>query len=240
MTGDRRTNRRLYPRLIDCDYLHLSTLREAVRPLAAGCGGRVLDYGCGSKPYRELFANASCYVGADFEVRDRDDMVLGPDGALPCGEQNCDTVISFQVLEHVPSPDFFLAECHRVLRPGGTLLLTTHGMWPYHPGPHNDDFFRWTAAGLERLVTGHGFRDISVAGICGGYLCLLQQLLVVHDPARTQRTLAARLMNTAFHCLVNGLGAVMLKVVPGVIQQGDILPVCYIVAARKPSCRREQ
>jgi len=36
-----------------------------------------------------------------------------------------DTVVSFQVIEHIRNDDKFLKEIHRVLKPGGTLFLTT-------------------------------------------------------------------------------------------------------------------
>ncbi|WP_246152920.1 class I SAM-dependent methyltransferase [Oryzomonas rubra] len=226
-------NRRLYPRLFDCDYLHLSTLREAVRPFATQCRGQLLDYGCGSKPYRELFTHTTSYTGADFEVYDRHDMMLGADGRLPCDDESFDAITSFQVLEHVKIPSFFLAECCRVLRPGGLILLTTHGMWPYHPGPHNDDFFRWTASGLEILMCENSFTTISISGVCRGYLCLLQQLLVLHDPARTKRSLAKRIVYALYSGIVNLAGMVAFKIMPEMSQQGDILPVCYVVVARK-------
>jgi SAM-dependent methyltransferase len=43
----------------------------------------------------------------------------------PCADASFDCVISFQVIEHIDNDRFFLEEIHRVLRPGGLLLLTT-------------------------------------------------------------------------------------------------------------------
>jgi SAM-dependent methyltransferase len=63
--------------------------------------------------------------------------------------------LSTQHLEHVDDPDLVLAELHRVLAPGGTLLLSTHGVWVYHPDPH--DLWRWTEEGLRTLFERHGF-----------------------------------------------------------------------------------
>ena len=53
-----------------------------------------------------------------------------------------DAVLSTQVLEHVADPGALPAERFRVLRPGGRLLLSTHGIFVYHPDP--DDYWRWT------------------------------------------------------------------------------------------------
>jgi 2-polyprenyl-3-methyl-5-hydroxy-6-metoxy-1,4-benzoquinol methylase len=36
-----------------------------------------------------------------------------------------DFVVTFQVIEHIQDDKFFLEDIHRVLKPGGTLLLTT-------------------------------------------------------------------------------------------------------------------
>jgi SAM-dependent methyltransferase len=75
-------------------------------------------------------------------------------------------VISTQVLEHVPNPAHYVAECFRVLKPGGSLLLTTHGVFHDHGCPY--DFQRWTADGLRRLIEESGFRVDEVKKLtCG-------------------------------------------------------------------------
>ncbi len=71
-------------------------------------------------------------------------------------------MLSTQVLEHVTDPRLYLAECHRVLRPGGPLLLSTHGIMVYHPDPV--DYWRWTGAGLQRAVTAGRVRGRALRG----------------------------------------------------------------------------
>jgi SAM-dependent methyltransferase len=60
--------------------------------------------------------------------------------------ESYDMVLSTQVLEHVSSPQAYLREAFRVLKPGGVLLLSTHGVYPDHGCPF--DYWRWTADGL--------------------------------------------------------------------------------------------
>jgi len=74
-------------------------------------------------------------------------------------------VVSFQVLEHVRDVPAYLAEARRVLKPGGRLFLSTHGVWPYHP--HPTDFWRWTADGLRVTCEDGGFAVEQFHALCG-------------------------------------------------------------------------
>src|SRR5436190_22962962 len=101
-------------------------LRAMIADPALGLrGARVLDFGCGTRPYEAWFAAAGArYRGADIdaahEVRIRDD------GTLDCADGEYDLVASFQVLEHVWDLGAYLREAPRVLRPAGWLLPATH------------------------------------------------------------------------------------------------------------------
>lgn len=120
-------------------------------------GESIVDYGCGIMPYRQLFSRKyRRYSGADLAGNRLADLTIGESGELPLPDASVDAVLSSQVLEHVADPAAYLAEAHRVLRPGGTLILSTHGMWIHHPDP--TDFWRWTPDGLTLAVTRAGFR----------------------------------------------------------------------------------
>ncbi len=148
-------SRRLHPRRRDPDYLVLKDLFLLVQRLAKTAQGRVLDYGCGGAPYRSLFAHCQEYVAADVTPGPQVDVLLGADGLTSEPVESYDTVLSTQVLEHVGDPDRYLRECRRLLKPGGQLILSTHGMIEEHACP--DDYYRWTSRGLETLVSNHGF-----------------------------------------------------------------------------------
>jgi SAM-dependent methyltransferase len=145
---------RVQPKPGDPFYLHLSDLILAFKELLPSAAARVLDYGCGGSPYRSLFQPCT-YHRADLAGDGALDFEYGADSRLPAALSDYDCVLSSQVLEHVSSPLLYLSECYRVLRPGGCLILSTHGLFEDHSCP--DDFWRWTVFGLRRLVEEAGF-----------------------------------------------------------------------------------
>jgi SAM-dependent methyltransferase len=150
LLADQDYNRqRLEPTHGDPFYLHLSDLVLAMKRAIPARVERVLDYGCGGSPYRPLFG-AALYHRADLAGTRSVDFEYGSDSRLPVNSSEYDCVLSSQVLEHVPSPDRYLEEAHRVLKPGGRLILSTHGLFDDHACP--DDYWRWTVYGLSKLV----------------------------------------------------------------------------------------
>ncbi|HUH15529.1 MAG TPA: class I SAM-dependent methyltransferase, partial [Gaiellaceae bacterium] len=115
---------------------------------------RVLDVGCGVKPYYPFFAEAASeYVGVDAVANPAAD-VVAPVEELPLPDGAFDIVLCNQVLEHADDPARAVSELRRVLAPGGRVLASTHGVQVYHPSP--DDLWRWTHTGLERLFAANG------------------------------------------------------------------------------------
>jgi SAM-dependent methyltransferase len=125
----------------------------------------MLDYGCAQHPYRNLFHPSVDYVGADLAGNPEADVKLNGDGSVPLPDGDFDLVLSTQVLEHVVDPDMYVSECQRLLKPGGILVITTHGLMHYHPDP--EDYWRWTSPGLRRLLSGAGLSSIEMSGILG-------------------------------------------------------------------------
>jgi SAM-dependent methyltransferase len=128
-------------------------------------GSRVLDYGCASGPYRDLLPSTLEYVGADIVGNPDADVVLNADGTVPLPDASFDLVLSSQVLEHVGDPVLYLSECTRLLRPGGALVLTTHGLMYSHRDP--EDFWRWTSDGLAKVVEEAGLEVTEQRGLMG-------------------------------------------------------------------------
>lgn len=147
------------PHFINRYYLDRD-IKSAV--LHANLYGRVLDIGCGDKPYHAYFKNVKKYVGIDFPdfsrskgygLPGRPDVYF-PDTylathKLPFADNSFDHAVSFQVLEHHPEPEKLIAEMARIVKPGGQLIISAPFIWSIHEAPH--DYYRFTHFALVRM-----------------------------------------------------------------------------------------
>lgn len=133
-------------------------------------GASVLDAGAGEAPFRELFAVCR-YVTSDWAESVHPGAsssdVIAPLDDLPLPSASFDAVLCTQVLEHVPDPFAALAELRRVLRPGGSLLVTVPFVGELHEEPY--DFFRYTPHGLRSMLDAAGFESVRVGQLGGAF-----------------------------------------------------------------------
>lgn len=127
--------------------------------------GCVIDLGCGIALYRgDILKVADEYIGVDWKNSFHDqsnvDVFANLSEHLPFKDDCADTIVSFQVMEHLPEPNFYLSECYRILRPGGRLFITVPFMWHVHEAPY--DYFRYTRHGLEYLLKKTDFIEIKI------------------------------------------------------------------------------
>lgn len=135
---------------------------------------KILDYGCGVKPYEYIFENYSeKYTGVDVGENPHADRRIEPGEKLPFENEEFDVVLSSQVLEHVENTELYLSECRRVLKHEGILILSTHGTWQFHSAPV--DVQRWTSYGLKKLIEKFGFDIVNFIPVLG-QLALTSQL----------------------------------------------------------------
>lgn len=156
-------------------------LADEARRAHADLGSyRVLDVGCGDKPYEPLFAPfASAYVGVD-PVDNPKAEVQGYAEELPLEDAFAELTLCIQVLEHVDDPVAAVRELRRVTAPGGRLLLSTHGVMAFHPSP--SDHWRWTPPGLERLLRENGdWASVRVIPASGTTACIAMLTSVYLD-----------------------------------------------------------
>lgn len=179
-----------YQRLIADLQEHLATLE-----------GRVLDVGCGVQPYRAFLGpNVTEHVGIDRTGAFAQPDLEGDALNLPVPDACFDAALSTQVLEHVPDPQRALRELARVLRPGGTLILTCPGVWPHHEEPY--DFYRYTRFGLEHLLKEAGFRIMELKAQ-GGFWATIGQMLCLEVTRWPLRWVWVPLVNTMAGLLDN-------------------------------------
>ena len=136
---------------------------RATRPaLSRHARGRVLDVGCGHMPFRALvLGQVERYEGFDVEARVPGVDHIGDAQAMTgLPDDGYDTALCFEVLEHLPQPERALADIARVLRPGGTLVLTVPHLSRLHEEPH--DYFRFTRHGLRVMLERAGLVPRSI------------------------------------------------------------------------------
>jgi len=146
------------------NWLALKINNDCLKQNLSLMNGRVIDLGCGTAPYKEdILKVADEYIGVDWEnsLHDQSHVDVFADlcKPFPFPNDHADTVVSFQVLEHLPEHELFLSECHRILKRGG-LFITVPFMWHVHEAPY--DYYRYTRYGLEYLLKKVGFYEIDI------------------------------------------------------------------------------
>jgi SAM-dependent methyltransferase len=125
---------RRHPRPVQFDYLHAryllshlsSTLRQLPHPIQD-----VLDIYCGTRPYEDLLPPGARYVGLDIEGNPYGAADVITDDFLPFDSESFDLVLCTEAFHYVPDPTQGIEEIRRVLRPGGSVILSVPLVWEY-------------------------------------------------------------------------------------------------------------
>lgn len=157
-------------------WLDWSRLRASVEALAPEASGILLDVGVSEAPYRGVFAPyVTKYFGLEYppsildkqpemwQIMERVKVpvqVFGDGARLPIRDASVDTVLSTEVLEHVPDPERLVHEMARVVRPGGKVLMTVPFIQPLHELP--SDYFRFTPSSLRVFCERAGLEVLSL------------------------------------------------------------------------------
>jgi SAM-dependent methyltransferase len=147
--------------------------------LATHARGKLLDLGCGKVPFYEAYRDhvdaATCVDWpSTLHVSEHVDTFCDLSQALPFDDASFDTVLSSDVIEHLPDPVLAFGEIGRILRPGGTLVLNTPFFYMLHEVPF--DFYRHTRYSLERLCGLAGLHVVQLEEI-GGLADVLADLV---------------------------------------------------------------
>jgi len=148
------------------NYIHDRQLKEFC---AKYVGGRLVDIGCGCKPYHKMLTDLVIeHVGVDHAMthHNKDNIDLFGDAYnIPEQDGSFDSAICTAVLEHLEEPGLALQECHRVLRSGGVAIYSAPLIWHVHEEPR--DFYRYTKYGLNYLLEKAGFEILELKALSG-------------------------------------------------------------------------
>jgi SAM-dependent methyltransferase len=163
------------PKNILVNRLHERALLDTAKHLK----GRLVDIGCGTKPFKDVFSvYVTEHVGVDHEgtLHDRSGIDLfGTAYQIPAADSSFDSAICTAVLEHLEEPERALRECYRILKSGGIAVYTAPFIWHLHEEPR--DFFRFSKYGLKYLFEKAGF-DVQEIRALSGFWVTFGQLFV--------------------------------------------------------------
>lgn len=203
--------------LVNPFYFIRRELYRHIRDLAPRMQGRLLDFGCGRKPYEDLF-RVDEYIGLDMEQTGHEHAhskidVYYDGRRIPFPDANFDSVFCSEVFEHVFNLPEVLAELHRVIKPGGKMLITVPFCWNEHEAPY--DFGRYSSFGIRHILEQQGFRVLEQRK--SGHFAQVQvQLLALyfHSLIQIRNYRLAFLLRMLLIIPVNLLGALLLPLLP--------------------------
>ena len=196
--------------------------------------GIVYDLGCGVRPYEhDIMQYADRYVGVDWSNTLHGlsaEIVADLNQPLPIECSVANTVVSFQVIEHLSEPQTMINEAYRILQVGGRAFISVPFQWWIHEAPY--DYFRYTRYGLEHMLTKAGFVDIQVEAVTGFWV-----MWVLKFNYQTTRYIRGRWpISILMRALLTPLWFVGQTIAPLLdkIDFNEAETAGYFVTARKP------
>jgi SAM-dependent methyltransferase len=208
-------------------------LHQHIVSLSPWVHGRVLDVGCGAKPYQKYF-NASEYIGLEIEGRNKNADAYYDGNMFPFDDEAFDAVFTSQVFEHVFNPNEFLSEINRVTKTEGALLLTTPFTWDEHEQPF--DYARYSSFGLRHLLENHGYDIIEHRKSMDDIRVIFQMInAYIYKQTVTRHGKLNLLVNVMLMSPFNILGEIFVRILP----RNTDLYLDNIVLARKTSSLKQ-
>lgn len=220
-----------YAVLFNSNYIVSRGTSGAIRKYSGYMKGRMLDFGCGTKPYRSLF-RVQEHIGVDIENTGHSNDVSQIDKfydgkTIPFGNEYFDSLFSSEVLTHIFTIEEVMGELNRVLKKNGHFLLTVPFVWKENEKPN--DSVRYTEHGIRYLLEKNGF-EIIVQEKRGNYLLVIFQLFSDYLYGSAPRIKLLRLMVTfGFIFPINLCGIFLSNIFP----RNTDLFINNIIVARK-------
>ena len=195
--------------------------------------GILLDFGCGRKPYRNLF-HVDQYIGVDIEQsgHSHENSLIDVfyDGkTIPFNDSYFDSVLCSEVLEHVFEIDAVLKEINRVMKKNGKILVTVPFVWNDHEVPY--DFGRYSTFGISHLLEKHGF-EIMLIEKSTNFVETICQLwmLYLYQTLKTKSVALNSIFNMVIIFPFAVLGVIASSILP---RRNDLYHNSVILAIKK-------
>lgn len=213
-------------------YFARKGLYQNVSSLVSRLNGKLLDVGCGTKPYENICKNVVEYIGLEIDDegnRQHKFADIFYDGkTIPFKDKEFDSVLSNQVFEHVFNPNDFLKEINRVTKMEGAFLMTVPFVWDEHEQPY--DYARYSSFGLKYILAENGFEIIEHRKSNNGLEIIFQLISAYIYKITLTKNLYFNLLATLILIApINIVGLVLSKILP----KNDDLYLDNIVLARK-------
>lgn len=203
--------------------------RELFHYASKYLNGRLIDIGCGTKPYKYLLAPyVTEHIGIDHKnsLNDKSNVDLfGSAYKIPVEDVSFESAICTAVLEHMEEPEEALRECYRVLKPGGVAIYSVPFIWHLHEEPR--DFYRFSKYGLKYLFEKVGFEIVELKALSGfwvtfGQLFVYNLYRLNHGPLRWLH-------------IIDIIGLIIQAIVYGLdkIDKTEQWTWAYVIVARK-------
>jgi SAM-dependent methyltransferase len=231
---------RRHPRLTQFDYLHVRRLVDDIVDALARLPSPVrdvLDVYCGTRPYDDLLPRGARCVGLDVMGNPYGELadVISND-FLPFEDESFDLVTCYEAFQYVPNPEHGVAEMGRVLRPGGTALVTVPFAWEYDRSIVEH---RYTESELRALFA--DWEDVDVVENGGRVVVWATLTGTIFARARTRIPdllglgSLLRALFTVPLLLLNAASTVLSKLEERGARGSVTMPMNLLVTARKPA-----
>ncbi len=197
-------------------YFARKGLYKNVSELISHLNGKLLDIGCGTKPY-ESISNVDEYIGLEIDDgakrQDKFADILYDGKAIPCRDKEFDSILSNQVFEHVFNPNEFLKEINRVTKMGGKFLISVPFVWDEHEQPY--DYARYSSFGLKYILSENGFEVLEHRRSNNGLEVVFQLLnAYIYKVTLTKYVYINLMINLLLIAPMNIVGLLLSKILP--------------------------
>jgi SAM-dependent methyltransferase len=187
----------------------------------------ILDVGCGTGGTMDRLREWSCVTGLDLEPyalefcksRRHDDLILGSATEMPFESNKFDAAVALDVLEHIPDHVSAAQEILRVLKPGGTLVVTVpayQSLWSGHDvALHHQR--RYRAEEMQKLLADAGFDVVHLTYTVSALFPLVwlvrraQNIFKKNAPPKADAVVTPEPFNSVLLALLNAEGNFTLK-----------------------------